>query len=243
MKTKTATGSLLSTLFASSSGTATGTLSKRLEGKTRAKTYREWLKENAAPDDGGLQKAEIARAKGSPDYGVGAERLSDRGLSGTGYADWLREKNEEEYRRAIAQVREKTAAAGSADRKGYLKYLSEWETGQDELMQRTLSRLSSTRVTGATDAYADALSAGLTDDRARLVSKIAPALGKYGGRRLRQGLAGLLAVSLSANLSGRDVERLARAYGYSSEDAKKLRETVEQTPDGATFDPDEWEWK
>ncbi|MBR4336501.1 MAG: hypothetical protein IKP74_08625 [Clostridia bacterium] len=243
MKTKTATGSLLSTLFGSSSGTATEKLSKRSEGKTRAKTYREWLKENALPDGGELQKASVARAKGSPDYGAGAERLSDRGLSGSGYADWLREKNEGEYRRAIARAREKTAASGPASRKGYLKYLSEWETGQDELMQSTLSRLSSIRVQGATDAYADALSAGLTVDRARLVAKIAPALGKYGARRLRQGLSGLLAVSLSANLSGGDAERLARAYGFSAEDAKKLRETVETAPDGATFDPDEWAWK
>ena len=110
-------------------------------------------------------------------------------------------------------------------------------------MQSTLSRLSSIRVQGATDAYADALSAGLTVDRARLVAKIAPALGRYGARRLRQGLSGLLAVSLSANLSGGDAERLARAYGFSSENAKKLRETVETAPDGATFDPDEWAWK
>ena len=213
-----------------------------MEDKTRAKTYREWLEQNAPKDDLSLQRAENARAKRSPDYGEAAERLSDRGLSGSGYADWLREHNESEYRRALAAVREKTAAKGPEARKGYLKYLSDWETAQDEKMRSTLSRLSSTRVSGVIDAYADALSAGLTADRARLVSKIAPALGKNGERQLGQGLAGLLAVSLSAGLSGSEAERLARVYGYSANDAKKLRETVASTPDGATFDPDEWTW-
>lgn len=239
MSLKTTAESLLSTLFDS----VTGKTRKPRTDKVRAKTYREWLEQNAAPDDLSLQRATVARAKGSPDYGARAERLSDRGLSGSGYADWLRERNESEYRREIARIREKTAAKGSESRKGYLKYLSDWETAQDKLLQKTLSRLGSARVSGIDDAYAEALSAGLTADRARLVSKIAPALKENGERRLRQGLAGLLAVSLAAGLSGGDAERLARAYGFSAGDAKKLRETVVSTPGGAAvFDPDEWAW-
>ena len=214
-----------------------------MEGKNRSLPYREWLKTNAVPiDASALPAARTKRDKRSPDYGAAAEKLSDRGLSRTGYADWLRERNEEEYRQAAAGIREVSAARSKTERNGYLAYLKEWENAQDELMQKTLSDLAANRVAGISEAYADALSAGLSDDRARLVSRVAPALGKYGGRKLRQGIAGVLAVSLSAGLSGVEAELLARALGIDRADAKKLRETVESTPPGsAVSNAGEWE--
>jgi len=236
IKTKT---SLISTLLGSSGKTSSDALAKRLEGKNRSLTYAEWLGQNGAPRDGTeLKTARTKRDKNAPDYGAAAQAISDRGLSGSGYADYLREQNEEAYRKASAGVAEKTAATD--DGKGYLAYLKDWETAQDKLMKKTLSTLSSTRVTNVADAYADALSAGLTDERARLVSRVAPSLGKYGTRRLRQGIAGVLAVSLSAGLSGAEAELLARAFGISEEDAKKLRQTVEDPTSRGDAD---WERK
>ena len=236
--------SLISTLFGSSGKKATSdALSKRLEGKNRSLTYAEWLERNA-PQDGGteLRTASTRRAKSSPDYGAAAEAISDRGLDRSGYADYLRDKNEETYRKAAAGIAEQNAARDAG--KGYLAYLKDWETAQDKLMKKTLSNLASTRVTNISDAYADALSAGLTDDRARLVSRVAPSLGKYGTRRLRQGIAGVLAVSLSAGLSGAEAELLARAFGIPEEDAGKLRETIEQPPAGGrTSVSGDWERK
>ena len=243
MRIKT-NASLISTLFGSSGKKATSdALSKRLEGKNRSLTYAEWLERNA-PQDGGteLGTASTRRAKSSPDYGAAAEAISDRGLDRSGYADYLREKNEEQYRKAAAGIAEKNAATDTG--KGYLAYLKDWETAQDKLMKKTLSTLASTRVTDISDAYADALSAGLTDDRARLVSRVAPSLGKYGTRLLRQGIAGVLAVSLSAGLSGAEAELLARAFGIPEEDAGKLRETIEQPPAGGrTSVSGDWERK
>ena len=203
-----------------------------MEGKNRALTYREWLQKNAPPEDGALQIALTERAKKSPAYGAAAEELSDRGLARTGYADWLREKNEKEYREAAAAIREKNGAESGKRKSGYLSYLKEWENAQDELMQKTLSHLASTRVSGISEAYADALAAGLSDDRARLVSQVAPILAKYGTRKLRQGIAGVLSVSLSAGLSGDEAKRLARAFGIDESDAETLRKTVESTPAG-----------
>ena len=244
MGIRTKAASLISTLFGSSGGTAqSDELSKLLEGKNRSLTYAEWLEKNAGQTDGTkLQTARTGRAKNSPDYGAAAEALSDRGLSRSGYAGYLREKNEESYRSAAADV---AMENGSNDGgKGYLAYLKEWETAQDKLMKKTLSSLSSNRVSNVSDAYADALSAGLTDERARLVSRIAPSLGKYGARRLREGIAGVLSVSLAAGLSGTEAELLARAFGISEEDAKKVRQTVEDPPanDGASSTAD-WERK
>ena len=241
MSVKT-TGSLISTLFGSSGKkTTSGALSKLLEGKNRSLTYAEWLERSAPQNDGtGLRAARTRRAKNAPDYGAAADELSDRGLDRSGYADYLREKNEETYRRASAEVAERNAERDTG--KGYLAYLKDWENAQDKLMKKTLSNLASTRVTNISDAYADALSAGLTDDRARLVSRVAPSLGKYGTRRLRQGIAGVLTVSLSAGLSGAEAELLARAFGVPEEDAKKLRKTVEdpQTK-GDVSDASDWE--
>lgn len=233
---------LISTLFGASGKTATSDeLSKLLEGKNRSLTYAEWLDQNAPQTDGTeLRIARTKRAKKSPDYGAAAEKLSDSGLDRSGYADYLREKNEEQYGRTARKIAERNAASETG--KGYLAYLKDWENAQDELMKKTLSSLASTRVPNVSDAYADALSAGLTDDRARLVSRVAPSLGKYGARRLRQGIAGVLAVSLSAGLSGAEAELLARAFGVSEEDAKKLRKTVEDPPPTSDV-PDETEWE
>lgn len=242
MRIKT-NASLISTLFGSSGKKATSdALSKRLEGKNRSLTYAEWLERNA-PQDGGteLRTASTRRAKSSPDYGAAAEAISDRGLDRSGYADYLREKNEEQYRKAAAGIAEKNAATDTG--KGYLAYLKDWETAQNKLMKSTLSHLAANRVSDVSDAYADALAAGLTDDRARLVSRVAPALGSYGARKLREGIAGILSVSLGAGLSGDEAEMLARAFGISETDAKKLRETV-GSPSGGTVPGDaEWERK
>ncbi len=208
-------------------------LSKRLEGKNRALTYREWLqKDGAATAADAPVKAGTKRSKSAPGYGAAAEALADRGLSRTGYADYLREQNEAAYREAIRGAKEKNDAKRTSDRKGYLAYLKDWETAQDDLMKNTLSTLASSKVPGIAEAYASALAAGLTDDRATLVSRVAPVLGRYGARRLRQGISGILSVSLEAGLSGEESELLARALGIDAADAKELRRTVESTPPG-----------
>ena len=224
-----ATGSLLTTLKT----TASSELGKRLEGKNRSLSYKEWLSRNgASTDPDGIKNAATAYAKGSPDYGAAAERVSDRGLSRTGYAQYLREKNEETYRAALGKIKRQNDERESRNRNGYLSYLTQWEQQQDELMQKTLHSLAEQKVSGISDAYADALEAGLTDDRAAVVSRLAPVVGRYGTRRLGEGISGVLAVSLQAGLSGADADLLARACGISSSDAKKLRQTVETSSDG-----------
>ena len=168
--------------------------------------------------------------------------IADRGLYRTGYADYLREQNETAYREAVRGAKEKNAAKSASDRKGYLAYLKDWENAQDELMKSTLSSLAESKVPGIAEAYASALAAGLTDDRADLVSRVAPVLGKYGARRLKQGISGILSVSLEAGLSGKEAELLARALGIAADDAKELRATVESTPPGAAVSSaDAWE--
>ena len=241
MKSK-ASATLLSTVSSGSLSPADG-LGKRLEGKTRALSYREWLKKNGALTNAGAPAvAGTKRAKNAPDYGAAAERLADRGLAKTGYADYLREQNETAYREAITGAKEQNAAKQKSDRKGYLAYLKDWENAQDELMKSTLSSLAASKVPGIAEAYASALAAGLTDDRANLVSRVAPVLGKYGARRLRQGIAGILSVSLESGLTGEEAELLARALGIGEVDARELRQTVENTPPGAAVSSaDAWE--
>ena len=244
MSIRSATKALLSTIFRSSGKTTrTEDLGKRLEGKNRSLTYAEWLKRyGAEANEATLSPAGTERVKGSPDYGAAAETIIDRGLSKTGYADYLREKNEEAYRAATEANRAQNDAREAGNRSGYLAYLKKWESDQDDLMQKTLSHLAETRVTGSDAAYADALSAGLTEDRAKIVSRVAPAVGRYGMRRLREGIAGILTVSVSAGLSGAEAELLARACGVSAADAKKLRQTIESKPSGgAVNQADRWE--
>ncbi|MBO6019743.1 MAG: hypothetical protein J6P88_00990 [Clostridia bacterium] len=242
MSLKAATKSLLSTLFPSSRSGGAKELAKRLEGKNREMTYREWLRKNGAQEDGeALRNAGTDRAKNSPVYGAAGEKLNDRGLLGTGYADYLRERNEKTYREIMGRIRESDDERARADREGYLAYLGKWETAQDELMKKTLSHLAETKVSGIDDAYADALSAGLSDERARIVSRIAPSVARYGMRRLREGVSGVLAVSLSAGLSGEEAELLARACGVPASDAAKLRQTVESSPSRTVGSADRWE--
>lgn len=203
-------------------------LGKRLEGGNRSLSYSEWLSQNGkTADTDAVKIAATARAKGSPDYGTAAEKLFDRGLSRTGYAQYLRDQNEKTYRAAITGIGETGDAREKKNRSGYLAYLTRWEEQQDELMQKTLRLLAEKKVTGISDAYADALAAGLTDDRADIVSRLAPTVAKYGTRRLGEGISGVLSVSLSAGLTGAEAELLARACGISSSDAAILRRTVE----------------
>lgn len=237
--------SLLSTIFGSSRKTTTAStdLSKRLEGKNRSLTYGEWVSRYGENETGDkLKSARTKLAKSDPDYGAAAETLSDRGLSETGYASYLRERNKAAYR----AVKEKADAAGEEraknDRSGYLSYLENWEAEQDKLMQKTLTALSESKTSGIDAAYADALSAGLTDERARIVSRLAPSVARYGMRRLREGVAGVLYVSVTAGLSGAEAELLARACGISRADAEKLRQTVDTSFTGKTVvGTDRWE--
>ena len=230
------TASLMKTVAGSARQAARAAeLGKRLEGKNRSLSYAEWLGRNGTVGDSdALRNALTKRAKNSPDYGAAAQKLSDLGLDKTGYANYLRRENEAAYQRSEAEIREQNAARESGNRNGYLAYLKRWESEQDELMQKTLSSLAESKVSNLDDAYADALAAGLTDERARIVSRLAPTVGEYGMRRLREGISGVLAVSLSAGLSGAEAEVLARACGISQADAKKLRQTVESSPTGGT---------
>ena len=189
-----------------------------------------------------MKTARTKLAKSDPDYGAAAEKLSDGGLSKTGYVSYLREQNKAAYRAAG----EKTLAAGEEraknDRSGYLSYLEKWEAEQDALMQKTLTSLSESKTSGMDAAYADALAAGLSDERARIVSRLAPSVGRYGMRRLREGIAGVLYVSVTAGLSGEEAELLARACGISRADAEKLRQTVAASPKSTVVgDADRWE--
>ena len=205
-------------------------------------TYREWLQKNGAREEGeALRDAGTKWAKTSPVYGAAGEKLNDRGLLGTGYADYLREQNEKTYRALAGKIRESGDERAQRDREGYLAYLEKWETSQDELMKKTLSHLAETKVSKIDDAYADALSAGLSDGRARIVSRLAPSVARYGMRRLREGISGVLAVSVSAGLSGEEAELLARACGVSASDAAKLRKTVGSLPSRPVGTSDRWE--
>ena len=194
-------------------------------------TYAEWLQENGTvPKESDSEKAAEAgtrAALASPGYGRRGEKLASEGLDSTGYAAYLKKVNEEAYRNELAGIRKASLDREKKNRAGYLNYLERWENEQNALSKKTLDKMVPKKYDDLDAAYADALLAGLTPDRAGMVARVAAALGATGDRPYREGITGILRAIRRANLSGEEAELFAVVCGLSKEDAKAVRRTLE----------------
>ena len=233
MKSKTASKPLPSSPRSgtSTSESLTASLVKRLSGETRSKSYAEWLKESGSvPEESDGEKAVRAKtgaALASPVYGRAGEKLVSGGLDRTGYAAYLKKVNEDAYQKELAGIGAASVAREKRNRAGYLNYLERWESEQNALSKKTLDKLVPRKYDDPSAAYADALLAGLTPDRAGMVARVATALGSTGERPYREGITGIMRAIRRADLTGAEAELFAVVCGLSKEDAKAVRETVE----------------
>ncbi len=148
---------------------------QKKERSGSADGYRGWALANGIDSERLYRDAikdisgDFSRAKS--EYGTRAERLSDLGLSASGYSDYLNGKAYSEM-----QKRKQDAKSAYADNelkniKGYQSYLKEKEAESKKLYDTVVSEITEAKIISYDDAYEYAIGAGLGEEAAASAAK------------------------------------------------------------------------
>ncbi|MBQ1260791.1 MAG: hypothetical protein IIX96_02135 [Clostridia bacterium] len=138
-------------------------------------TYGEWIKRFGIDALGGYRadeaEAKRERAFGLADYGTDGERLSELGLAGSGYRDYIAAKNEADFTRAIDAAEQKRNESEAENSEQFLKYSDSYDKTERKLFESIFNNIANGHVTDYNKILEYANASGLTAERAELAAK------------------------------------------------------------------------
>lgn len=116
--------------------------------------------------EGKIAKAHLDAALADTDYGNSAEKLSAAGLSGSGYEEYTRTRQEALRGAAYEVAKEESLAAAADDRRGYSDYVTNYEKLQSKISDSVIAKIAEDTSYDVNDAYRIAIGAGLNEENA-----------------------------------------------------------------------------
>lgn len=114
--------------------------------------------------------AKASVIKNSTGAGATSERLAESGLSGSGYEDYMRSRVKLNAEKAASKAEESRLLSENLAKEGYAEYISEYDKLQTKLGESVIKQLSREPKPDREKMYDRALSAGLSDERAKMVA-------------------------------------------------------------------------
>lgn len=147
------------------------------EIKNRAMSYEEYMRREGADYESayrsGKEGAALERKKSYDAYGAEVEKLSDLGLSGGGYAEYMGIRADSEHSKKLDRLEEKRDDSARVTRGGYLDYLGSYTASQDRIKERVIRQLTQNEILDTEQAYKHAIDAGLEPTAARAATQSA----------------------------------------------------------------------
>lgn len=187
-----------------------------------AKTYDEYAKEVGADYEGeyarSLRDAMTKKRRSAPSYGTTGQSLVSKGLSGTGYADFLTDKAMAVYAKDVESAEGSLATGRSGLLRGYRDYLESYSNDRAALRARVQKQLIDNEVYDKNSSYLYGIDAGLSPEEATAVS--GTVYSAVRGRLRRQIIDRVTALELDAE----GARLYALSMGLTAEDAKSIAE-------------------
>ncbi len=181
-------------------------------------SFSVWMRKNGVQSQNSLtpDKAATIKAKSAPTHGLSAERLFDKGLSNSGYAQFLEGEAEKSFQAAKQQYAQDSASAFEKNLSGYARYLTSHEEAQASLRKQMIDRISKGESFNTEIAYQMALSTGLTDENAKIAASLGVAAAK------EKASSRLLEMILEKRLKDIRAMEYARSMGFNEEEIEKF---------------------
>lgn len=181
-------------------------------------SFSIWMRKNGTQMKNTLtpDKAATLKVKSAPTQGLAAEGLFDKGLSGSGYARFLGEEAARSFQNAKKAYAEDSASALEKNLSGYARYLTSHEEGQASLRKQMIDRIGKGESFNTETAYQIALSAGLTDENAKVAASLGVAAAK------EKATSRLLEMILEERLKDYRVMEYARSMGFNEEEVERF---------------------
>jgi hypothetical protein len=167
-----------------------------------------------------MAKAGASMLKGSTNAGRTAEMLAAKGLSESGYEDYVRSRVKLNAEKAVSSATESRLLSESRARGGYEEYISEYDKLQTKLGESVIKQLSTEPKPDRDAMYDFALSAGLGDERARMVAERAYE------KAAANAIARVTAIAKENNLTAYRARLYALSEGLDEDAAEQVYNAV-----------------
>ncbi len=213
-----------------------GTLKKFVDtylANKKIEDYEGWVSVHGKDAEGDYQKAIAAADRGYAadlaTYGSRADRLLSRGLTGSGYSDYLSGKAMESYAAARGNALTAKKAAEKENREGYARYLANAEAQNakeakeaKDIYKNAVTSLFSHEFADEETAVAYLTAFGIDEKTARGLAKVRPLPTVKG----EAGQAEVLGYCISYYLTPEQAYLYARGCGLSEENARAVAEAA-----------------
>ncbi len=133
-------------------------------------SYREFVAKNGISADAiykdAIATASFEKMRSDSNYGAIAEAISSKGLSESGYEDYVKAIAERAYNTELGNAEHLRALGEYKNTKGYEAYVSDYEKMQDRIADSFIESFAKSGSFDENAAYRDAIKAGLGSDRA-----------------------------------------------------------------------------
>lgn len=197
---------------------------KKKLAKNRSKTYEEYVLERGINAKADLLEAEASikadTAVADTDYGALAEGLGKKGLSGSGYEDYMRSRVNLNAKGRLAAAMHASELTDYEGRSGYAKYMSDYEALQEKLSKSIIEKLSLEEYPDYDTMLNYAINAGLDGERAKIAASTSFKTAKDNS------VYRAIAFAQNNGLSAYRAKKYALSEGLSYEDASRVYDAV-----------------
>jgi len=183
-------------------------------------SYERWLRRNGIDSYGiysdAIRDISTDYKRSVATYGSVAEKLGELGLSSAGYSDYIGAKAYSEMQRSKEEARGALAKNEAKNRTGYAEYLESKEKEAKSDYTETVKEITDANIMNYDEAYAYAVSKGLSTEAAALAAK---AGGDAVHKKMR---AAVLSVIVNQNYNRKQAAEYATALGLGEEEAAEL---------------------
>lgn len=187
-------------------------------------SYREFVAKNGVRADAIYKDAEASsraeKLRADTNFGAKAERISEAGLSESGYEDYVKSLSESAYRASLGYAEHIRALGEYKNTKGYEAYVSDYEKMQDRIAESFIESFAKSGSFDGDAAYRDAIKAGLGSSRAFFAAEKAVDASK-------ENVYERALVFAKANgLTAKKAEEYAKALGLDKSYRKRIYDAI-----------------
>ncbi len=199
---------------------------KNKELSSTKESYEAWLRKNGISAEStygnSIKEIDSDYKRMLPTHGSDAEKLSDIGLTDSGYSDYLRGKAYSQMQRDKSIARSKYASDSTKNIKGYQSYLDSYAKSESAAIDKVVRMISSDGILDYDTAYRYAVTLGLSKESA------AAAAGMARDHTIKTLKSSLMNRIISGRLTGTQARELALGLGFDKKDADSLEKYAEE---------------
>lgn len=199
-------------------------LYKDVAERNKKQSYESWLNAEGSRKDEDFADAlslhNAALKLSAPGYGALGRRLSENGLTRSGYADYIRNDARDKISAMSESAEHERYLDAYGDIKGYEKYVSEYKQRQGSIMSDVTELIYNKHVFDIETAFAIAMDAGLSEENALTVSAAATKEAKH---KVREEA---ILYAKENKLSAREVRQYAQSLGLDEKSIAYILEKL-----------------